>query len=334
MQRRDFMKTGGMVALGATLSTTALSASNHKEQKKSVERNRFKVIDFRCRPPLPSFGGLFKMRLAMFENRPNTLANPATFGKAPASIHAFMAGDKNAMELWWKEIDQCGIESVVVAGRYMKGQPSMSMDTDDLLKYEKKYKNRFYGIAPIVIDTPIKETMEKLEADLKKGIRGVTIEPGYRTKGGPTTIDNKEFFPIYELLQQKDIFVQVQTGAFANPMNFKEPNEMWRFDDTLRQFPKLKVVLGHGGYPSITETLALALKWPSVTISSDVYTFWPGGQLYQQNIEMLQDQFVYGSAYPFANFYETLEQTLNLPLSDKVFEKYLYNNARRLLKLS
>ena len=159
MQRRDFMKTGGMVALGATLSTTALSASNHKEQKKSVERNRFKVIDFRCRPPLPSFGGLFKMRLAMFENRPNTLANPATFGKAPASIHAFMAGDKNAMELWWKEIDQCGIESVVVAGRYMKGQPSMSMDTDDLLKYEKKYKNRFYGIAPIVIDTPIMSTL-------------------------------------------------------------------------------------------------------------------------------------------------------------------------------
>jgi len=36
------------------------------------------------------------------------------------------------MKLWWKEIDRCKIESVVVAGRYMKGQPSMSMDTDDL----------------------------------------------------------------------------------------------------------------------------------------------------------------------------------------------------------
>jgi predicted TIM-barrel fold metal-dependent hydrolase len=331
INRRDFIK-GSTLALGGAVMMASNSALADEASKKI--KKKFKVIDFRCRPPLPSFGGLFQMRTKMFQNRPNVLANPATFGKAPASIQAFMAGEKNALDLWWKEIDECGIESVVVAGRYMKGQPAMSMDTDDLLKYEKKYPKRFYGIAPVVIDTPIKETMAKLEADLKKGIRGVTIEPGYRVEGGPTTVDNKEFFPIYELLQDKGIFVQVQTGAFANPMNWKDPNEMWRFDDLLRQFPKLKVILGHGGFPNVTEALALALKWPSVTISSDVYTFWPGGQLYQQNIEMLQDQFVYGSAYPFANFYETLEQTLALPLSDQTFEKYLYQNARRLLGLS
>jgi predicted TIM-barrel fold metal-dependent hydrolase len=53
-----------------------------------------------------------------------------------------------------------------------------------------------------------------------------------------------------------------------------------------------------------------------------------------QNLEILQDQSVYGSAYPFGNFDTTLEQTLALPLSDKVFEKYLYRNAKRLLNLS
>jgi predicted TIM-barrel fold metal-dependent hydrolase len=105
-------------------------------------------------------------------------------------------------------------------------------------------------------------------------------------------------------------------------------------DNVMRQFPNLKLILGYGGYPHITEALALALKWPSVIISADVYTFWAGGQLYQQNTEMLQDQFVYGSAYPFGNFKETLEQALALPLSDKVFEKYLYENSRKLLGLS
>jgi predicted TIM-barrel fold metal-dependent hydrolase len=135
------------------------------------------------------------------------------------------------------------------------------------------------------------------------------------------------------MIQESGKFLQVQTGAFANPMNWNEPNEIWRMDDVMRQFPKLKLILGHGGFPRITEALALALKWPSVTISADVYTFWPGGQLYQQNIEMLQDQFVYGSAYPFANFKETLEQALALPLSDAVFEKYLYHNSRKLLGL-
>lgn len=330
-ERRDFMKTAALAAAGTAMMGTSLQADEQKEEKKA--QKKFDVIDFRCRPPLKSFGGLFKMRVAMFENRPTVLANPATYGKVPASIQAFMDGKPNAMELWWKEIDACGIESVVVAGRYMEGQPEMSMDTDKLLAYENKYKDRFYGIAPINIDQSIDKALEKLEKDLASPIRGVTIEPGYRVKGGPTTMDNKDFFPLYELIQKSGKFLQVQTGAFANPDNWNKPNEIWRMDSVMKQFPKMKLVLGHGGYPRITETLALALKWPSVTISSDVYTFWPGGQLYQQNIEMLQDQFVYGSAYPFANFKETLDQTLALPLSDKVFEKYLYHNARRLLGL-
>jgi hypothetical protein len=31
------------------------------------------------------------------------------------------------------------------------------------------------------------EPLDKLEADLKLGMRGATIEPCYRIKGGPTT---------------------------------------------------------------------------------------------------------------------------------------------------
>jgi predicted TIM-barrel fold metal-dependent hydrolase len=299
-----------------------------------INEKKFKVIDYRCRPPLKQFGGLYKLRLGYIAQRPNTLANPATHGHIPEAVTLFGKGKlPEAFNMWWKEIDDAGIESVVVAGRFMLGQPDMSMDTDELLEYEKKYPGRFYGIAPINIDQPTQKSAEELEKAIASGIRGATIEPGYRTIGGPTTMDNIAFYPLYEILQDKGILLQVQTGAFADPNNFELPNEIWRMDTVMKQFPKLRLVLGHGGYPHITEALGLALKWPSVTISSDVYTFWPGGQIYQQNIELLQDQFVYGSAYPFGNFDTTLEQTLALPLSDQVFEKYLYHNARRLLNL-
>jgi len=291
----------------------------------------FKVIDYRCRPPLFSFAGLYKLRLTYIAQRPTVLANPATHGHVPAAVQNYDQPD--AMDLWWKEIDETGIDAVVVAGRFMKGQPEMSMDGAALLEYEKKYPERFYGITPINIDQPIEKAVEQLEAGLDAGIRGATIEPGYRTEGGPTTLDNPEFFPIYEVVQDRGCLLQVQTGVFADPRNWGQANEIWRMDDVMRQFPRLRLVLGHGGYPRITEALALALKWPSVTISSDVYTFWPGGQLYQMNIEMLQDQFVYGSAYPFGNFDTTLEQTLALGLNAQVLEKYLYLNAKALLNL-
>jgi predicted TIM-barrel fold metal-dependent hydrolase len=198
---------------------------------------------------------------------------------------------------------------------------------------EEQYPGRFYGITPVNLDQDMKKSLAELEADLSLGMRGATIEPGYRIKGGPTTMDNPELYPVYEIMQDADLPLQVQTGAFSGIDNWDMPNQIWRMDSVMKKFPRLKLILGHGGYPRITEALALALKWPSVTISSDVYTFWPGGQIYQQNIDMLQDQFVYGSAFPFGNFVETLDQTMALPLSSQAMEKYLYTNAVNLLKL-
>jgi predicted TIM-barrel fold metal-dependent hydrolase len=209
----------------------------------------------------------------------------------------------------------------------------MSMNGAALKKMEEQYPGRFYGITPVNLDQDMKKSLAELEADLSLGMRGATIEPGYRIKGGPTTMDNPELYPVYEIMQDADLPLQVQTGAFAGIDNWDKPNQIWRMDSVMKKFPRLKLILGHGGYPRITEALALALKWPSVTISSDVYTFWPGGQIYQQNIEMLQDQFVYGSAFPFGNFVETLDQTMALPLSSQAMEKYLYTNAVNLLKL-
>jgi len=336
LKRRDFLKVG--LAAGAasilpgTLSANSIDKNTEAAFAVKSKKNdkKFKVNDFRCRPPLEAFWGLYKMRLGYIAQRPNYLGNPATHGTVPEAIKQYEAS--NAIDLWWKEIDDAGIEAVVVAGRYMMGQPA-NMTYKELLEYESKYKDRFYGIAPVSLDQDIPKAVEELETALKSGMRGATIEPGYRIAGGPTTMDDFSLYPLYETIQDSGKILQVQTGAFANPNNWHDPNEIWRLDSVMKQFPKLRLVVGHAGYPSITEMLALALKWPSVTISSDVYTFWPGGQLYQQNIEMLQDQFVYGSAYPFGNFKETLEQTLALPLSDQAMEKYLYTNSRRLLGL-
>jgi len=335
LKRRDFLKAGLATGAATLLPGAVTSNTPGKEDDSFVIKSKkndgtFKVNDFRCRPPLEAFWGLYQMRLGYIAQRPNYLGNPATHGTVPESVKQYKSS--NAMDLWWKEIDDAGIEAVVVAGRYMMGQPA-NMTYKELLEYENKYKDRFYGIAPVSLDQAIPKAVEELEIALKSGMRGATIEPGYRIVGGPTTMDDFSLYPLYETIQDSGKILQVQTGAFANPNNWHDPNEIWRLDSVMKQFPKLRLVVGHAGYPSITEMLALALKWPSVTISSDVYTFWPGGQLYQQNIEMLQDQFVYGSAYPFGNFKETLEQTLALPLSNQAMEKYLYTNSRRLLGL-
>ncbi len=331
VRRRDLLKTGLAVAAGGAVM--ALSPGTSLAEVTAEKRGRkFKVIDFRCRPPIKAHSGLFKLRQGFIAKRPNVLNNPATMGEPPAIVG--MVGKPGAVEAWWKEIDKAGVDAVVVNGRYAAGVPELSMGNDALLDFQKKYPGRFYGLAALNLDQPVDKTVAELDAAVKAGIRGANFEPGYRTKnGGPATIDNADFFPIYEYMQDAGFPLQIQTGAFAGLDNWGAANEIWRMDSVMKKFPKLRLVLAHGGYPSITESLALALKHPSVTICPDVYMFWPGGQLYQQNLDLLQDQFVYGSAFPFGNIDTTLQQTLALPVDDKVMEKYLFTNARNLLKI-
>ncbi|MBW1659817.1 MAG: amidohydrolase [Deltaproteobacteria bacterium] len=331
MERRNFLKASALALVAGAVSMIPSKAKTEVVSKKRGNK-KFKVIDFRCRPPIKAHAGLFKIRMDFIAKRPNVLANPATYGEVPEVVK--MVGKPGAVEAWWKAIDKAGVDAVVVNGRYASGIPELSMGNDLLAKLQKKYKGRFYGLAALNLDQPIEKTVAELEKALKDGIRGANFEPGYRTKnGGPATIDNADFYPIYEVMSDAGLPLQIQTGAFAGLDNWGAANEIWRMDSVMKKFPKLRLVLAHGGYPRITEALALALKWPSVTLCPDVYTFWPGGQLYQQNIELLQDQFVYGSAFPFGNIDTTLEMTLKLPLSDKVMEKYLYLNAKRLLKI-
>jgi hypothetical protein len=144
IERRSFLKNSALAAAVGIYSMIPKNASSEVVSKKHGGK-KFKVIDYRCRPPLKQFGGLYKMRLGYIAQRPNVIGNPATHGKIPEAVKLFGKGkEEEAFKMWWKEIDDLGLESVVVAGRIMMGQPNMTMGTDELLKYERKFPGRFY----------------------------------------------------------------------------------------------------------------------------------------------------------------------------------------------
>jgi predicted TIM-barrel fold metal-dependent hydrolase len=333
--RRDFFKATALVAGGMASAAAGLGA-HPADAVAEVTANggtKLKVIDFRCRPPLKPYSGLFNLRLNFLAKRPTVIGNPATSSSVPASVS--MVGQPGAIEQWWKELDAAGVDVAVSNGRYAAGDPTMSMDSSTLADLQKKYSGRFVGIAATNLDQPIEKTVSDLEHAIKvDGLRGANLEPGYRSKnGGPTTIDNADFYPIFETMIALDAPLMVQTGAFAGLESFGPNNDMSLFDAVKVKFPKLKIILAHGGFPSVLDALALALKHPNVFICPDCYMFWPGGQLYQQNLDLLPDQSIYGSAYPFGNVDITIAMTLKLPVSATTMEKYLYDNAAALLKL-
>lgn len=287
-----------------------------------------KVIDFRNRPPLAAFEALFQQKQGLLVKR---FANASHRGMSAITPSMFMVGKDGAMEQWWKEIDEAGIDAVVCNGRLSDDRGSI--DSKSLADIQRQYGGRFFGLASVNLEQDIHLTVEEIERDIKElGLRGINIEPCLRKKGGPAQVDNKDLFPIYEAMSALDVPVMVYTSPYAGP-DLDFANNMAPYDRVLQMFPKLKLILGHGGYPNIVQVLGAAIKHPNLYICPDFYMFCPGGELYQQSLTTLQDQFIFGTSYPFCSLKEPLEDTLKLPVSQQVMEKYLWANAAHLLKI-
>jgi predicted TIM-barrel fold metal-dependent hydrolase len=218
--------------------------------------------------------------------------------------------------------------------------PDFTMDNDTLAGLQKQYPGRFFGLSQINLDQDPETTASVVEKAIKEqGMAGANLEPGYQTIGlgkMGTFTDDTSFWPILEVLSDTGAFLLIQTGLFVGTdISFNNPEAL---DRMLFSFPKVNVVLAHGGYPYIEEVLGLAAKWPQLHISADVYMFWPNGFLYAMNLERIPEQLVFGSAFPFADMKTAVEETLKLQkqydVSDATMERYLYSNAAQLLKVN
>jgi predicted TIM-barrel fold metal-dependent hydrolase len=250
-----------------------------------------------------------------------------------------MVDKPGAMEQWWKEIDAAGIDAVVVNGRYAGGLPDFTMGNDTLTQLQKQYPGRFFGLSQINLDQDPDTTAREVEKAIKEqGMTGANLEPGYQTVGlgkMGTFTDDTSFWPILEVLSDAGAFLLIQTGLFVGTdISFNNPQAL---DRMLTSFPKLNVVLAHGGYPYIQEVLGLCAKWPQLHVSADVYMFWPDGFLYAMNLERIPEQLLFGSAFPFGDMKTTVDETFKLQeqfgVSDATMQQYLYSNAARLLKV-
>jgi predicted TIM-barrel fold metal-dependent hydrolase len=152
------------------------------------------------------------------------------------------------MEQWRKEIDEAGIDAVVVNGRYVGGMPDFCMDNDTLADLQNKNKGRFFGLSQLNLDRDADKTAQEVERAIKKlGIASANLEQCIQTVGlGKigTFTDNPSFWPILEVLNETGAFLLIQTGLFAgSDISFNNPQALGRL---LFSFPKVKVVLAHG----------------------------------------------------------------------------------------
>jgi len=338
--RRDFLKTAAVT----TVATGLLAAGSPqtaiaKEKRQDRTGKQLQIIDFRCRPPITPQKLLFDVKLERQKWENQMICPP--FNDVSPSMHE--VGTKKGLQLLLQEMNESGVDRIVMPGRNLMNMPkaakalsdadSINVTDEMLLNLIAEFDNRATGLHGIDLSDISKATASIETAVRKHGMPGAVLEAGYHTTGtgAPMQLNNKNLYPIYETMVSTDALLMIQSGIYAG---FDIGANDWPpLDQVLQDFPALKVVLAHGGYPRILDALALATKHPNFYLSPDIYCFFPGGSLYVESISLLPDQFLFGSAYPFGSLKVSVDESLKFDLPDAVMEKYMGGNAARLLKL-
>ena len=108
-----------------------------------------------------------------------------------------------------------------------------------------------------------------------------------------------------------------------------------RLDAVAAAFPSLNVIAAHFGYPWHLELLAMALHKTNIYI--DISGWAPKyipSEVIREMKGRLQDQFVFGSDYPFIQPERCLDELATMEVPEAALHKVLTENGKKLLGLS
>jgi len=178
----------------------------------------------------------------------------------------------------------------------------------------------------------------ELDGIAELGLKGVKLHPSLQAFAP----DDERHWPLYARAEELGLVLLVHTGTSGigagQPggqgirLDYARPI---RLDAAAASFPDLKIIAAHFGYPWHLELLAMALHKTNIYI--DISGWAPRyipAEVMRDMKGRLQDQFLFGSDYPFIQPKRCLDELRGLGLPEAVLQKVLLGNGKRLLGLS
>jgi len=242
------------------------------------------------------------------------------------------------LEDFIKQLDEMEVEKAVIFNldeetpSRLKGLPN-----DYYADIVRQYPDKFIGMAGI---DPLKgmAAVREIRRCYDLGLRGIGVRPFMF--GIPP--HHAKMYPLYSTCVELDIPVWFHTGINYSTNNMEVERPVY-FDIVAQDFPELKIIAGHGGWPWVPEMMAVVRRNENVYIDissiDPKYLGMPGSgweTLMQLGNSVLQDKILFGSTWLFMG--RTIRQLadgiMELPLKETVKHKWLYGNAARLFGLS
>lgn len=276
-----------------------------------------KVIDFRFRPNTPeTISGIQNSK--MFKG----LCESIDFSKMkPQTVEEVVA-----------DLDQNGVEYAVITGRDCETTYGSKSNNDSVISFVKKFPKKFFGFVGLDPHKGMKAIAELKASVCDLGMHGAAVDP-YLAQ---IYAHDAKYYPLYAKCCELDIPMVFTTGpASLVPGAIIDHVAPRYIDFVARDFPELKIIISHGGYPWVNEAIIVAQRNRNVYIELSEYEFSPMSEAYVQAANtMIGDKILFASAHPFVDFREAIKTYESLPIKPDVKRKIMYDNAARLLGLA
>lgn len=233
-----------------------------------------------------------------------------------------------------RSMNQAGVDAAVLQAEWAIGDYRKQNDAVHRLvrAHPDKFIAGYLCVNPLEDDDMVKVVEKEVK---ERDFKGVNIQGwAYRLKP-----NDKRLYPVYAKCQELGIPVTIHASinfTVDRTMDYSRPIYI---DEVACDFPGLTIVANHGGWPWVTEMVAVAWKHPNVYIEigavSPKYigttgTGWEPLMVYGNSL--LQDRVLFATDDMLPPK-RCIEELKALPLKETVKEKWLGGNAARLLGL-
>jgi uncharacterized protein len=157
--------------------------------------------------------------------------------------------------------------------------------------------------------------------------------------GGGYTVSDRAYYPLWEAIQDWGVPICVDVGMTGmgaqlpggNGLKTRHAHPM-AVDEIAADFPRLKIVMAHPGFPWTDEATAVCLHKGNV--------FWEmsgwGVKYIPDSIKRdirgrLKDKIMFGSDYPSLTYERLIKEWMEYGYPDEILERFFHRNAETIL---
>ncbi len=225
-------------------------------------------------------------------------------------------------------MDRAGVRTGLVSAWWGPQGPIIS--NDEVAAFVARFPDRLVGVASVDLARPLEAIRELRRCVRKLGFRALRVVPWLWN----LPPDDRRYYPLYAECVELGIPFCLQVGH-TGPLCPSEPGRPIPYlEHVALEFPELRIVAGHIGFPWTAEMISLATKFPNVYIDTSAYkaTRYPA-----DFVEFMRGRgrrkVMFGSNYPMITPEDCLKGLGDLGLDEEARALFLWRNATEVFRL-